>query len=68
MFIKFILESLKWNEAFSVSGQHSMGKEDDLVPENKNKRLKRLTPNGLPGQSTCVQVCISFDTLDELSI
>ena len=59
---------LRLNEAFSVSGHPSRGEGGDFVLENKNKRLKRLIPNGLPTEATWTKACRTFDTLDGVSI
>ena len=61
-------EFIKPNEAFSVSGHPGKGEGGDFVLDNKNKRLKRLVPNGLPTETTWINACRSFDTLDDVSI
>ena len=61
-----LIQYLKDNESFSISGNPSKGEGGDFVIENKNRRLKMLIPTGLPTTERWLKVCRSFDTLDEV--
>ena len=43
-----LVQYLKDNESFSISGNPSKGDGGDFVFENKNRRLMMLIPTGLP--------------------
>ena len=64
----YIKRLIKLNYSFSTSGHPSKGGGGDFVLENKNKRLTRLIPKGLPSEEMWITPCRRFDTLDVVSI
>ncbi|KAJ8307906.1 hypothetical protein KUTeg_014553 [Tegillarca granosa] len=58
----------KENATFSVSGNISKGEGGDFVVENRNRKVKKCLPSGLPTENKWLSVYRNIDRLDKVRI
>ncbi|KAJ8322266.1 LOW QUALITY PROTEIN: hypothetical protein KUTeg_000737 [Tegillarca granosa] len=60
-----VKDFLQENATFSVSGNISKGEGGDFVVENRNRKVKKCLPSGLPTENKWLSVYRNIDRLDK---
>ncbi|KAJ8310200.1 hypothetical protein KUTeg_012065 [Tegillarca granosa] len=61
-----VKDFLQENATFSVSGNISKGEGGDFVVENRNRKVKKCLPSGLPTENKWLSVYRNIDRLDKV--